>query len=49
MKDSKKSIVAIARTGEKHRSPERVLQVVLAGVAALGKLVGNSAGKSEEN
>lgn len=36
MGNSEKSIVAIAHTGEKHRSPERVLQVVREAIELLG-------------
>jgi uncharacterized protein (DUF362 family) len=36
MENSKKSVVAVARTKEKHRSPERVLQVVREAIDLLG-------------
>ncbi|HXG83679.1 MAG TPA: DUF362 domain-containing protein, partial [Pyrinomonadaceae bacterium] len=36
MENSKKSIVAIAHTGEKHRSPERVLEVVREAIDLIG-------------
>ncbi len=36
MENSKKSLVAVARTKEKHRSPERVLQVVREATDLLG-------------
>lgn len=36
MENSKKSVVAVARTKERHRSPERVLQVVREAIDLLG-------------
>ena len=36
MENSKKSVVAVARTKEKHRSPERVLQIVREAIDLLG-------------